>query len=598
MFFRRGKKDKAEAPAETDADEPVDSASPEAPTTAEVAKRADTPPAGPPAVIHLSSSARSAQQPASGVSGAGVDGLGFATTADLEPTTAPVGQDKALEALDFGISMTGALDYNILVSGASASAALAFTRQAIAPRAAGEAGPAEWVLVAASSEDHSLSSVAVPAGRGNEFCRAVAAAAEEFAALFAAARTGDDFEARARTIEIEWRAGRDGALARLEREAEEQAIAILRTPTGFAMAPMHDGRIVKTDVFAGLPPSMQADIRERIATLEKRLTAILAAGPEAARQRRSALRELIVATAEPLARLVLDDVRSAYAGDVAATAALAQIEQKLVAEALVDAVEPGAGAATDLAGTHRREDAAPRWSARPPLVALLGEAPSGSGAPVVEDLVPTVASLLGRLDRTPASGLRVTPGSLHRANGGYLIVDAAALLDEPQAWVALKRALLSGRASVGVPTAQADHAEVPLALKVIVAGSTEACLHLAELDPALSALFKVEIGLAETAEASPALRSDLARGIAGLVARFGLRHLEATAVRRLIEEAGTWAGEPGRVCLDASRLADLAREADCFAARDEAKLIGLIHVERALAARQARGVAWPGRLPG
>jgi len=171
-------------------------------------------------------------------------GLGFTTTTELEPISGLIGQDRALRAIEFGANMRSN-DFNVFVLGPPASGKRTAVKQYLERKAHGEAPPADWVYVNNFDNPNRPKAIRLPSGRARPLAKAMIGAIDELRATIPATFEGEDYGARRRSIEEQFRSGQEGAFEELNKRAAEQNIAIVRTPTGFVMAPTHEGKIVK-----------------------------------------------------------------------------------------------------------------------------------------------------------------------------------------------------------------------------------------------------------------------------------------------------------------------------------------------------------------
>ena len=206
---------------------------------------------------------------------------------------------------------------------------------------------------------------------------------------------------------------------------------------------------------------------------------------------------------------------------------------------------------------------------------------SAGGAPVVEELHPTLRNLVGRIEHVWHRGLlstdfrRLKAGALHRANGGYLLLDARSLLTEPFSWAALKRALKTRRIrfeSVDdilslTSTVSLEPDPIPLDLKVVLVGERWLYWLLAAFDPELAVHFKVLADFEDALDRAPAAEAGYAQMVAALARDASLQPLDAAAVARVIEHAARLAEDAEKLTLHVERVRDLLAEAD-FWARD------------------------------
>ncbi|MGE3915013.1 MAG: Lon protease family protein, partial [Hyphomicrobiaceae bacterium] len=519
--------------------------------------------------------------------------LGFATTAELEPISGLIGQDRALMAIQFGASMKSN-DFNVFVLGPPASGKSTAVKQYLA-RKAKEAPPlGDWVYVNNFDDPNRPRAIKLPSGRARPLAKAMIGVIDELRSTLPAVFEGEDYQARRRSIEEEFRSGQEEAFEALNKRAQAQSIAIVRTPTGFVMAPTHEGKIVKPEVFNTLPEAMRKDVETRIEGLQKELEQILERMPKSDKLRRQRLSEVNTEVATVAVREALDDVAAAFAGEAAV--------QTYLQAAGLDLVR-NVGLFLSQSGEESEIVKQPADSARDPrfrryMVNVMvgnGDAPD-EGAPIYEELNPTYGNVIGRVEHIAQMGALVTdfllikPGALHRANGGYLLMDARKLLLSPFAWEALKRTLKAREIKIEQPsevsglisTQTLDPEPIPLAIKVVLFGDRELYYLLTLHDPDFSGLFKVQADFDDSIARSAENNNAYARLIASIVREHGLMPANAAAVGRLIEEGARLADDREKLSIEIGRLADIVREADYWAREAGAKEITREAVLRAI----------------
>lgn len=510
----------------------------------------------------------------------GVDAasLGFKTTADLEPEDGPFGQDRALADLDFGLKMPGR-DFNIFVLGPPGSGTRASVCAHLEKKHRSAETPPDWIYVPSFEDPHRLRALRLPAGRGALFAERIGAAVAELRATLPAAFEAEDYRARHRAIEEDYRSAHDDALDALHAKAAEQNIAVLRTPLGFGMAPMHDGQVVKPEVFNQLPQVMRRDVESRVGALQSELEAILTSAPAVDKERRRQLAALNVETARHPIEAALDGLSQDFADVPDATAFLAEMERDLIANA------PAFLSPT----TH--DSGLSRYAAHV-VVARANDA----GAPLVSETDPTPIGLTGSIgsaaDGAPAgtAARRIRAGALHHANGGVLVIDARCLIAAPESWKTLKTALKTREirlfSSSSGASAIAD--PIPFDAKVILIGTPDDSAQLDAADADFPLLFKVRVCFEPAIARSAVNDNRFARLIASVVTMHALKPLDAGGVARLIEEASRLAGHRDKVTLDVERIADIAREADVWSQHSGRDVTTAEDVARAMTERAQR----------
>ena len=585
MFFKRSKVDKKIAAAT--AAEPM-AAQVE---TVEAAETAAPPAVSPSAKLVEPSLSIGAHTNAAGVTDAA--SLGFKTTADLEPAHGPVGQTKAMDALSFGAGIKGS-GFHMLVIGREGTGRRTATRAKLQEAGAKAGRPADWVYVSSFDPTGGFRALKLPAGTAKPFAEKMALAIDQLADALPAAFAADDYDLKRRKIEEEFRFSREDALEALRREAETQNIALLRTPAGIAVAPVLEGKVVKTDVFNNLPEGLRREVETKIAALEAEIEAILAERPDAEKERRARLSALNEQVAGRHVRAALDDIKAEFAEVAGVESYLKAAGRDLVRNAGLFVATNGAQASklTRGAGTH------PRFARY--AVHTMATTSAAGGAPIVQEPNPTYANLFGRVELgTAADGqatvVRIKPGALHRANGGYLLVDGDALLDSADTAEALRRALEAEEIRFDPPASPIgavgdevpDLESIPLNVKLVVFGDDETQRRLAASNPQLRRMFKVEAVFEDAVARTKETVATFARVIAGIIDKHSLRPFDVAGVALLIDDAARKAGGNGKLSIGIADLTHVCREADHWADSDGRDVASGADVERALRQRNA-----------
>jgi lon-related putative ATP-dependent protease len=507
--------------------------------------------------------------------------LGFKSTADITPIRGLIGQERALAAIAFGTDMI-AMDYNIFVLGPPASGKRTALKTQLIEKAAHRSRPDDWVYVYNFQEPSRPRALRLPSGRARILARAMIGAIDEMRGIVPALVEGEDYQARRRAIDAGFQGAQEQAIETLTKKAAGQNIAILRTPQGFAFAPMHEGRVVKPDTFNALPEGMRSDKQAQIAALETELAQVLERVPKSEKERRIKVAELNTELARAVVTAALEDVASSFADVPAVIGHLNEAGEDLVRNIAIflpsgedetSAISAPADAARD-----------PRYR-RYMVNVMVGNAPPSEGgpqqgAPVIEETNPVYGNLLGRIEHVTQGGalmtdfLLIKPGALHRANGGYLMVDARRLVQSPFAYEALKRALKAREIRIEAPQEAAGIGVVPqtlepepmtLDVKVIMTGEREAYYMLAQNDPDFLGLFKVQADFDDAIPRTPENDRAYAGVVASIVEEHKLRPVDASGVARIIEEGARLADDREKISVEIGYISDIVREADYWA---------------------------------
>lgn len=507
-----------------------------------------------------------------------VAGLGFRTTDELTPISGLIGQDRALKAIEFGAEMRSQ-DFNMFVLGPPAAGKSTAVRGYLEKKAAEGPVPPDWVYVN-NFEDHNRpKAIRLPSGRAKHLAKGMIATIDELRNAVPAMFEGDDYQARRRSIEDAFRSGQEEAFEALNKKALAQNIAILRTPTGFAMAPMHEGKVVKPEVFNQLPEDMQKSVVSKIEALQAELEKIVEKLPKSDKERRTRIAALNEEVAKVVVHEALDDLKAEYADipEIASYLETAGVDLIRNIALFLATGEEEQQVVKQPADTSRD----PRFR-RYMINVMVGDGvEERKGAPLVEELNPTYGNLIGRVEHIAQMGalltdfLLIKAGALHRANGGYLLIDARKLLLSPFAYEALKRTLKSCCIKIEQPsemsglvsTQTLDPEPIPLDVKVVLFGDRQLYYMLSQMDPDFDGLFKVQADFDDTIDWSDENNQSYARVVASIAQRYKLKPLEADAVARVIEEGARMADDREKLSIQIGRISDLVREADYWAGK-------------------------------
>ncbi|MDR2689192.1 MAG: AAA family ATPase [Azoarcus sp.] len=525
----------------------------------------------------------------------------FDTTAELDLGAHPggLGQDRAMEALRFGLAISHA-DYHVFVLGEAGCGKHATAFRLLRERAANEAVPSDLCYLHNFDEPLHPRLLILPAGRGAALRAEMQTFGRELGPAIEAALSSAPYSERIEALHDAHKAREAMALRELGERCSVDGLVLLQTTDGFVFAPAKNGEALQPEAFDVLPGAEKQMIETRIEFWADRLSDLLNEFPDW----RAALRESLVKAVReaiiPAVAHLLRAPRATYADLSEVLAFFDAVEQDVLDGAVSgvsDDDEEGDGEEKPGSGHHH-----PRYQ-----VKLLVDHSASTGAPVVFEDNPGYGNLIGRIEHVMQQGVQVShfslirSGALHRANGGYLVVDAERLLTQPYAWEGLKRTLRSGAIRIEPPAeAQGwsgaltlEPQPVPCALKVVMIGDRDLYYTLMEADPEFARLFKVAADFEDDLPRTAANEQHYARLLAMLAHQAKLLPLTRDAIARMVEEGARIAEDAERLSLQTRRLSDLMREADHHARIAGASRIDRGQIETALAARARRANRYP-----
>ncbi len=529
------------------------------------------------------------------------DSLPFETTADLADLDAIVGQDRAVEAVRFAIEMRRQ-GYNLFALGPEGIGKHTVLRQYLATRAAGEPVPSDWCYVHDFGQPQRPRALRLPPGVGARLRDDLARFTTEIRSAIPAAFESEQYRSRKEALEEALKANREVAIADLDRRAAALDVLIVRTPVGVGLAPAKDGEVIGTDDFKKLPEAEQRRLSDAMRELEEELGETLRKVPRWEREHRDRLRELDREVTRAAVGHLVDELRARYAALPAVIGHLDAVEADVVENA--PALLAASSAGDEMPAALRSSTVGETGGAvlKRYQVNVLVDHGASTGAPVVYEDHPTYPNLVGRVEYVAHLGALVTDftlvkaGALHRANGGYLVLDAREVLQQPYAWDGLKRAIRSreirieslGQALSLISTVSLEPEPIPLDLKVALVGDRLLYHLLCEFDPDFLELFKVQADFEEEIDRGHETDMLYARLIGTLARKEGLRPLDRGAVARVIEQAARIAGDAEKVSTHMRSVSDLIREADHWAGDAGKEHLTADDVQRAIDARLRR----------
>ncbi len=512
----------------------------------------------------------------------------FQTTADLEDLTEMIGQVRAMDALRFGAGIRHD-GYNLFVLGPSRMGKHSMVRQFLERKAKQEHEPADWCYLNNFTQPHKPQALRLPCGKGAALRLHMAQSVDYLRIAIPALFESDEYRAKAEAIQDEFSKRQEQVIKELGDDAVKQDIALLRTPGGFAFAPTRNHEVIPPDEYEKLAEEEKKRIVVTIAELQERLEKILAHLPQWRKERSERVRQLDRETMLSAVVHVINEMRGAFADLPEVLKYFDAVQQ--------DMVEHGDDfrrqeESTSISGmTVVTQPAFHRYE-----INVLVTNGKQSGAPIVSEDNPTHSNLVGRVEHVAQLGALVTdftlikPGALHRANGGYLLLDVRKVLAQPFAWEGLKRALQSRKIhieSLGqiyslVSTVSLEPEPIPLDAKIVLFGDRLFYYLLQEYDPEFGELFKVAADFEERMERNADTHLLYARLISTLTRKDALLPLDRGAVARVIERGARLVGDAERLTVRIRSVADLLCEADYWAHEAGKVVVDAAEVQRAI----------------
>lgn len=527
----------------------------------------------------------------------------FNSTADLEERLSALGQDRAIHAVELGIHIKSR-GYNLFCLGPEGTGKTSLVKRILEKEAKNRKTPDDWAYVYNFDEPYKPIAISFPAGQAAEFAKDVDELLEELSDSLPEIIESEEYKAALGIIRQKYKTKKEEYINVLQKKAKGKRVSLLHMQMGLVVAPMKDGEVLSPDAFEQLPEEEKKMIMDDLNAMQEEIenaTQDLPRWEEKQKREITVLREKFVRSA---VKDPIDALRKKYKS-LQPSRFLKQIQDNILNN--ID----------DFVPTDSDKQAAAAGAEEDPLQLLLNKMKQpeedkfakfkvnvivknvpDSGAPIITVDYPTQGNLVGKVERIQQYGALLTDftlikaGALHQANGGFLLLDARKVLEQPYAWDSLKRAIASKRVKIEAPseetsftTISLDPEPIPLDIKVVLTGDFEIYELLSERDPDFRDFFKVEADFGMIMDRNAENEIEYAKLIGSLSKKKQLRSLNRQAVARVIEYASRLADDAGKLTAHISSIGDLLREADYWARVSNSKQIGKNHIDQAIEAQ-------------
>ena len=520
--------------------------------------------------------------------------LPFKTTRQLEPLSEIVGQNRAQEAVRFALAMPHG-GYNVYAVGRNGLGKRTMMLRYLEHHVDTDQQTHDWCYVANFEEPRNPKLLKLPSGMGTELKQDMEKLMSRLVKMIPQTFEGDNFLERAESLKDEYGKKQEDELEKVAEQAKRKKVRLtVTTPGGYRLVAMNGEEPHTAETFQELSEEQRQKFEEVITKLEKKLRQAvrkLADWEQEYAEKQQALNQ---ETLEAISGHQIDELTEKYKDLPDVVAHLEAIRGDLAENLDIFLDDDDEQAAIAYASLEKKMP-------RRYLVNVVVHQKNNEVPVVVEDN-PTYHNLFGYVENVTYKGTVFTdfslirPGSLHKANGGYLLMDAIKVLEQSFVWDGLKRALRSRSIQINSlereltlsGTISIEPEAVPLDVKIVLFGDRETWMLLQEHDPEFAELFRVTADFENEMYRSDDSQMLYAKFIASLVVEKELLHCTNKGVARIIEHSARMAEHQDRLSLHAADIANLLRESDFWARQAGAKLISEVHVERALESAKYR----------
>ncbi len=512
------------------------------------------------------------------------------TTQGLIPLREIIGQERAVRALKFGLGIKDQ-GFNIYVAGFPGTGRTTAVKNFLEEVARIRPVPSDWCYLNNFRNQYEPKAMKLPAGKGRHLRDDMATFVSEVQRVLPKAFESEDYGARKASTIREVEEERQKLIGQLTKQAEEQGFILEASPVGWLMIPVLNGKPVSDQEFIVLEPKIRDEIEKKRKQLTDQFT--------------SAMRQIKVleGKADDALKKLNREVALFAIGDMVTDL---KEEYKDFPDVLTYIDDVQSDILNNLSHITKEPEDSPqapfqaRWMKETPFkkyeVNVIVDNSDVIGAPVITEFNPTYLNLFGRVEKEAQFGALVTDytmirgGSLHKANGGYLILPVEELLRNPFSYEGLKRALKNERVVIEeveerlgfIATKSLKPEPIPLSVKVILIGEPYLYHQLYSLDMEFNQLFKVKADFDTTMDRTEENMQQYAAFVCTLCQKESLKHLDRSGVAKLIEHSSRLAEDQQKLSTRFAEVADTIREASFYAAEEKSEFVTGVHVKKAI----------------
>ena len=512
------------------------------------------------------------------------------STKDLVPLSEIIGQERAVRALKFGLGIKNH-GFNVYVAGYSGTGRKTAVKNFVEAQAKQQPAPDDWCYVNNFGNQYEPKAIRFPAGKGKEFREDMKSFIENVKTALPKAFESEDYVARREATIKSLEDQRKQLIDELSIKAQREGFVIQTTPIGILLVPVLNGKPLSEEEMLALPQKIKDNLNEKREQLETEFRNTMRQLIDMERKIHDALKKLNKEVALYALGNQVEILVEKYPANPEVTNYLKEVENDIL---------------DNLQQFIRRGEPEPQlpfpmpWMKEEPYkkyeVNLIIDNSKATGAPVVVETNPTYHNLLGRTEKEAQFGALTTdfsmirPGAIHRANGGYLIIPVEDLLRNPLSYDGLKRDIKDSKMSIEEPEERYGFLSVktlkpqpiPLTAKVILIGTPYLYQLMFSLDPDFQELFKIKAEFDTTMPRTEEKVQQYGAFVCGLCEKEGLRHLDGTALAKLVEYSSRIIEDQYKLSTQFNAIADIIRESNYYATQENSDFITGNHVRKAI----------------
>ena len=522
--------------------------------------------------------------------------LGFQTTAELEPLDGIIGQERAVSAMEFGLTIkrTG---YNIFVAGLTGTGRSSYAKSISKKIAETEKTPDDWCYVYNFKNPDRPKAINLPTGKGHVFVKDMRKLVKMLKLNIPKAFESEEYERQRREILEDFQNQSSDIMEDFNRYVNEQGFMLKRSDQGLLTIPMVNGKPMEEGEFINLETSKRKDLEEKSYIVQKKLMEYMKKIRDMEKNARDKIEQLEAKIALVTVEQPIHELMEKYSAHKNVINYLASVQKDIIQN--IDdfrKIDKEKVEDIELLEKINVKDFTTKYK-----VNLIIDNRETKGAPVVVEPHPKYYNLLGRIDYESNMGAvttdftKIKPGSIHAANGGYLIINMSDIAKSPESWDGLKRALKNNSIAIeniypntGLVSGGLKPEPIPLNVKVILLGNNSLYQMLYNYDEDFRKLFKIKADFDMEMPSEEENINKYSRFISSHCREKDLLHFDCTAVSVVIDYSRRLADHKHKLSTRFNDIVEILYEADAWARIDSSDIVRDIHVKKAIEQKKYR----------
>ena len=518
--------------------------------------------------------------------------MNYSSSAEVGSQGTIIGQERAVRAMRFGLDIQDK-GFNIFVAGRPGTGRTTAIERFLDEIASAKPAPDDWCYVHNFEDSYRPHAMRLPAGQAREFQKDIEGLIKSITQEIQAAFEGEQYANERENALKSFQEQKEQLIENVGAFAQKNGFGLQATPMGIIPIPVKDGKPMSDGNFLSLPEAEREQLKGTQEKIQNEVENALRQTRALDNSAQEALEKLDGQVVHFVLHHAMEQLVEKYKGQPDVLAHLEAIENNIL-ENISQFKPTDEEKGPQLPGPKRTPTDRYR-------VNLLVDNSKLQGAPVIVEMNPTYSNLFGRIEQEAFLGALVTDftlirgGSLHKANGGYLVLPAEDVIRNPFTWESLKRCLRNSEIAIEQPVEQPVFTTkslrpepIPLDAKVILVGRGEIYQLLLAYDEHFNELFKVKADFDSQMDRTEAHIQDYASFVGTLCETEKLTHLDPSGLTRVVEHGSRLAEDQGKLSTRFGEIADVIREASYYARQEKAVLVTAGHIERAIEERYYR----------